>query len=41
VVKEKKWGFWKGLLERIKMIYQIIKVRILISKKFKSKNLII
>ncbi len=28
VIKEKKWGFWKGFSNRIKMIFEIIKIRI-------------
>lgn len=28
VIKEKKWGFWKGFIGRIKMIFQIIKIRL-------------
>ena len=35
IIKEKKWGFFKGFSNRIKMICQIIKIRfsILINKK--------
>jgi len=39
VIKEKKWGFWKGFKNRVKMIKEIIKVRLLIilkRKKFKN-----
>ncbi len=32
VVKEKKWGFYKGFKNRLKMIWQMIKIRFLISK---------
>lgn len=41
IVKEKKWGFWKGFANRIKMIWQLIKIRIKIlifRKQFKTKN---
>lgn len=37
IVKEKKWGFIKGFKNRLKMIWQLIKIRFLISvnkKKF-------
>lgn len=33
VVKEKKWGIWKGFLNRLKMIFEILKIRIILSKK--------
>ncbi len=39
VIKEKKWGFWKGFLNRIKMMWELFKIRILIllySEKFKN-----
>jgi len=32
IIKEKKWGFWKGFKNRIKMIKQLIKIRFLIIK---------
>jgi len=39
VVKEKKWGFWKGFRNRVKMINEIIKIRFLILfNKDKFKN---
>jgi len=40
VIKEKKWGFFKGFLNRIKMFWELFKIRILIliySKEFKDK----
>jgi polyisoprenyl-phosphate glycosyltransferase len=33
-VKEKKWGFAKGFASRIKMIWQIIKIRLTIKNEF-------
>ena len=36
VVKEKKWGFWKGFKSRLRMMRQIIKVRFLILIKRKE-----
>lgn len=41
VVKEKKWGLFKGLIARFNMIVELIKIRIMISlhkKDFKIKN---
>jgi len=39
VVKEKKWGFWKGFRNRVKMMNEIIKIRFLILfNKDKFKN---
>lgn len=41
VIKEKKWGFWKGFLNRLKMFFQLFKIRIMIllfNKQFKIKN---
>lgn len=38
VIKEKKWGFLKGFLNRLKMIWQLLKIRIIIlfsQKEFK------
>ncbi len=37
-IKEKKWGFWRGFLNRLKMLWQFLKIRIIIlfsQKKFK------
>jgi len=39
VVKEKKWGLYRGLKSRIRMVWQLIKVRFLIrfyKKEFKD-----
>lgn len=39
VVKEKKWGFFKGFLNRLKMFWELFRIRILIlirSKEFKN-----
>lgn len=30
VIKEKKWGFWKGFKNRVKMFWQMLKIRLLI-----------
>ncbi len=30
VIKEKKWGFWKGFRNRLKMMWQLIRIRFLI-----------
>lgn len=30
IIKEKKWGFWKGFRNRLKMIWQLIRIRFLI-----------
>jgi len=38
IIKEKKWGFWKGFKNRLKMTWQLIKIRFLLlanRKKFK------
>ena len=35
VIKEKKWGVWKGLLGRVKMIKQILKARFISIRKVK------
>jgi len=38
VIKERKWGFLKGFLNRLKMIWQLLKIRIIIlfsQKEFK------
>lgn len=40
-LKEKKWGFWKGFWGRIKMFWELLKIRILIfkrKKEFKIKD---
>ncbi|MFH1656173.1 MAG: glycosyltransferase [Candidatus Nealsonbacteria bacterium] len=40
VIKEKKWGFWKGFLNRIKMTWQLQKIKVLIllhGNEFKNK----
>jgi len=34
IIKERKWGFLKGFVNRIKMIWQIIKVRLTIKNEF-------
>lgn len=34
IIKEKKWGFWKGFISRIKMSWQIIKIRLTIKNEF-------
>ncbi|MGB9743479.1 MAG: glycosyltransferase [Minisyncoccales bacterium] len=41
VVKEKKWGFWRGFWARLKMNWQMIKIRFLIfsyKKEFLKKD---
>ena len=38
VIKEKKWGFWKGLSGRVKMILQMIKIRLNICIKKQRKK---
>lgn len=41
IIKEKKWGLVKGFLNRLKMYWQLLKIRILIfrrKKEFKIKN---
>lgn len=30
IVKEKKWGFWRGFWERLKMNWQLVKIRFLL-----------
>jgi len=30
VIKEKKWGFWKGFKNRLKMTWQLLKIRFII-----------
>ncbi|HUV81198.1 MAG TPA: glycosyltransferase family 2 protein [Patescibacteria group bacterium] len=37
-IKEKKWGFWKGFSNRLKMLWQLLKIRMIIlfsRKEFK------
>lgn len=40
ITKEKKWGLWKGLRNRVKMIWQLIKIRTMVfaaSDEFRVK----
>lgn len=36
IIKEKKWGLVKGFLNRLKMLWQLLKIRILIFRKRKE-----
>lgn len=38
VIKEKKWGFFKGFLNRLKMMWEILKIRFLILIWKNDKN---
>lgn len=41
IIKEKKWGFFKGFLNRLKMMWELLKIRFLIlihRKEFKEKR---
>lgn len=40
-IKEKKWGFFKGFIGRLKMFWELFKIRVIIfrrKKEFKIKN---